>query len=145
MPKNLYSICGVFNAPGQYNGAFAFGGYFIYQPLVQRIIDGQLADCFGISTINDGELDDSKLEFSKAYDNRTAVYKFRKSAGGVFVGEWNMICPSTERHLAGRAFAQIGLVRPDIREVFGSDIDDRLRFSNDYWGGVFQQMSTEAH
>jgi len=84
----LYSIVGCFDQPSEELTAMAFGGYFRYDVLDKLVVDGQLVDMFGPSTI-EGLMQGNALVFSKKYAGRQIGfhYEFRK-ANGLWVGEW---------------------------------------------------------
>lgn len=86
----LYGITGVINSPRL--SGMAFGGYFRWDKKSSRVLDGQLVDCWGSSTI-EGTLANDLFEFVKKYDHRgddaihDIAYTFRKDKG-LWVGEY---------------------------------------------------------
>jgi len=84
----LYSIAGYFCQPKRGFDAVAFGGYFRYDVLDKLVLDGQLIDRFGPSTI-EGRMDDEVLVFDKEYQSRgyALTYEFTKR-NGIWVGDY---------------------------------------------------------
>jgi hypothetical protein len=85
----LFSIAGFFS--DKYNpdlNCVAFGGYFRYDLADKVVCDGQLADAFGLSSI-EGRMTDEILEFNKKYSGRRDIihYEFKKQ-GEIWVGQY---------------------------------------------------------
>ena len=87
--SHLYGITGWISQPANEVECAAFGGYFRYDVKDELVVDGQLIDMWGSSSI-EGEMTDDRLEFSKKYDQRKDVVNYRfKKQGGIWIGEYS--------------------------------------------------------
>jgi hypothetical protein len=86
----MYSLTGWYLDPtiSKPPTAMAFGGYFRHDPEFGALVDGQLIDVYGPSSI-EGTMNEKELEFDKTYDHRNyAIYYSFKKQNGIWVGKW---------------------------------------------------------
>ncbi len=90
----------------------AFGGYFRYDVLDRVLVDGQLIDLWGSSSI-EGTMTENELRFTKMYEHRSdpISYRFRMQ-NGIWVGEYNG--PETGR---GRAQCKTFVAEEDAFSI----------------------------
>ena len=113
----LYGISGWFSDTtlGENPNAVAFGGYFRYDKKLSLIVDGQMSDIFGSSTI-EGHMYDEKIDFMKFYDcrNYPIFYEFSKE-NDIWVGHYKShFVKGTE---AQPVKAIITLIEPDAFDI----------------------------
>lgn len=107
----LYGIAGWISQPEIIECA-AFGGYFRYDPLDKKVLDGQLIDCWGSSSI-EGRFDEKTLSFTKWYDKRrySIDYLFHLKDGA-----WEGVYASLPTG-TGRAKCKIFLIEEDAFQI----------------------------
>ena len=88
---HLYGLTGWFTQFPLYDSAFAFGGYFRYDLAEKKIVNGQLIDCFGPSSILEGFMDQDFFSFVKQYEDRgpgnEIIYTFMRESN-LWVGDY---------------------------------------------------------
>lgn len=143
MESSLYGIAGVISQPMQYGEVFSFGGYFVYSPHDKRIIDGQLVDCFGRSTIK-GSMDGELLEFQKRYLRRNydINYKLTKNKDGLWVGEWDMEVAGNKEK--GKVVSRIQLIGDNVESIIGPYASDGRELTVGFWEEFAQGMVREG-